>query len=465
MDVTTETLSPTRVRLSITVPFEELTPSIDAAYKKIGGQVRVPGFRPGKVPARVIDQRVGRAAVLSEALDSALGTFYSQAVEDSKVAAISRPEVDIQTFNDGEPLAFTAEVDIRPELELPAFDALEATVEDADVTDSDVDEQVDALRERGASLVAVDRPVEDGDVVRIDLVTTVDGDEVEGAQASGIAHEVGAGGLIPGLDEALVGASVGEQRTFTTPIEQGTHAGKDASVVATVHEVKGKQLPEVDDAFATAHSQFTTVEALRGDLRERLERMKKLQQGIEARDKVAELLIERTEVPLPEKVVEAEVGNLEHEVVHSLGHDDNAVARYLAAIGKSREEWNAQLREQAEKSVRTQLVLDAIADKEELGVTQEELSDQIVRRALRSGISPDEYARQVVEAGAVQSLAVDIRRGKALALVLEAAKITDASGRPVDLEALRDDAPGAGAAPEVHEHDHEHDHEHEHDHA
>ncbi|HVU73140.1 MAG TPA: trigger factor [Mycobacteriales bacterium] len=465
MDVTTETLSPTRVRLSITVPFEELTPSIDQAYKKIAGQVRVPGFRPGKVPARVIDQRVGRAAVLSEALDGALGTFYTQAVEDAKVAAISRPEVDIQTFNDGEPLAFTAEVDIRPEFELPAYDTFEVTVDDAEVTDEDVQEQIDALRERGASLVVVDRPVEDGDVVRIDLKTTVDGEEVEGAQATGIAHEVGAGGLIPGLDEALVGATVGGDVTFTTPIEQGEHTGKEATVVATVHEVKGKELPELDDAFAAAHSQFETVDALRGDLRERLERMKKLQQGIEARDKVADLLLEKTDIPLPETVVEAEVGNLEHEVVHSLGHDDAAVARYLQMVGKTREEWTAQLREQAEKSVRTQLVLDAIAEKEEIGVSQEELSDQIVRRALRSGISPDEYARQVVEAGAVQSLAVDIRRGKALAVVLEGAKITDASGRPVDLEALRDDAPPIVAGPGDGHDDHEgHDHE-GHDHA
>ncbi len=449
MDVTTETLSPTRVRLSVTVPFEELEPAIAAAYKKIGAQVTVPGFRKGRIPASLIDQRVGRGQVLSEAVDEALPSFYTQAIEDEKVAVLSRPEVEVTGFGDGEPLVFTAEVDIRPDFELPGYDALVVSVEDADVSDADVEENITSARERVAELIGVERPATTGDLVTISLRTTVgDGDdavEVDGAQATSIPHEVGGEGLGEAIDaplnRALLGASPGTPIEFDVELQAGEHADKTAHVTVTLEEVKERKLPELDDAFAQKQG-YDTVDAMRTAITQQLTRAKKLQQGISARDAALGQLVDAADVPLPEAAVSSEVEALEHQVVHQLNHDEDLLARYLDSVGKTRESWTAELREQAEQSVRMQLVLDAVAEKEEISVTQEDLTGQVLRRAMSAGISPDQYVQQLVENEAVPALALEVRRGKALAFVLEKATVTDASGRPVDLEALSQDAPG-----------------------
>ncbi len=436
MDVTTETLSPTRVKLTISVPFAELEPSIAAAYKKVAQSVRVPGFRPGKVPARIIDQRVGRASVLSEALDAALPELYGQAVRDKELTVLSRPEVDVTGFGDGIPLEFTAEVDVRPEITLPAYDSIAVEVEDAEVTEADVTDNLTNLRERVAEMAVVERAAAEGDVVVLSLVTTLAGEPVEGAQAEDISHEVGGGGLVPGLDQVLVGMAAGDERTFTTELQAGDAAGQTADVGVMVSKVSARELPELDDALAQQVSQFATLADLTADVRTRLERVKRMQQGISARDKILEALVTGTEVPLPAAVVQSEVDGRKHEVVHQLNHDDALVAEYLQQTGKTDEEWTEQLRGDAEQAVRAQLVLDAVADAEEIGVSQEELTQQLVQRAMRSGMAPDQYAQQLVEQGAVPALATEVRRGKALATVLEAATITDASGRKVDLSLL-----------------------------
>jgi trigger factor len=439
MDVSTETLSPTRVKLTVTVPFTELQPSINKAYKKLGSQVRVPGFRPGKVPSSVIDQRVGRPAVLAEALDDAVGEFYSQAAQDAKIVPLATPQVDLQGFGDGEPLVFTAEVDVRPEITLPPYEGLKVTVGSAALTETEIQENLTALVERQASLEVVERPVQTGDVVRVDLTTTVDGETIDGATTEGIAHEVGSGALIPGLDDALVGASTGETRTFDTEMVAGDHAGKTASVQATVRQVESKTVPELNDAFVAEHTSFSDVAALKDDLVTRLTRVKTLQQGVDARDKVLEQLMEITEVPLPESVVHGYAHERIHEMEQQLSQMGFDLEKYLELQGEDPTAWHEAQHVEAGKAVKAQLVLDAVADKEELSVTQEELTDQLVRRALRSGIDPNTYAEQLVQAGAVPQLAADVRRGKALAVVLEAAEVTDDAGEPVDLTALRDD--------------------------
>jgi trigger factor len=441
---TAENLSPTRVRLSVEVPFDELQPSLDAAYKKIGAQIRIPGFRPGKVPARIIDQRIGRAAVLEEAVNEVVPRKYVEAAREHELKALGQPEIEVTKIEDNDLLSFTADVDVRPEITLPDLDGIAVSVDDAEVTDDDVEEQLTALRERFGSLKGVERPVQTGDFVSVDLVASIDGTEIEAGSAKGMSYEVGSANLIAGLDDALVGANAGDTVQFTATLEQGERAGEDAEIAATVNSVKEKELPDLDDEFAQLASEFDTLAALRDDLRERLGAVRKLEQGAQARDKIVEQLVEAVEFPVPESAVQAEVEFREHEVVHSLGHDDALFDNYLEREGKTREAFADELRGDAEKSVRAQFLLDAVAEKTEVNVGDAELTEYLVRQAARYEMAPQEFASQVMQSGNLPALVADVRRNKALADLLEHAVITDASGNPVDLSAL---APPAGDEP------------------
>jgi trigger factor len=439
---TVENLSPTRVRLAVEVPFDDLKANLDAAYKAIAAQVRVPGFRPGKVPTRIIDQRVGRGTVLQEAVNEALPGLYGEAAREHELQPLGQPEIDITNLDDSAEgsLSFTAEVDIRPQIELPDLDGIAVTVDDTEVSDAEVDEQLAELRDRFGTLKGVERPAEEGDYVSIDLVSSIDGEEVEGGSAKGLSYVVGSDDLVDGLDEAITGKNAGETATLTTTLRQGEHAGREAEVAVTLKSVKVKELPEIDDEFAQLASEFDTVDELRADLRSRLGRVKTLEQGAQARDKLLEQLIETVEFPLPESAIKSEVEYREHDIVHSLGHDDALFDRYLESQGKSREEFDAELRESAEKSVRVQFILDAIAEKTEVQIGDAELTQYLVQQAARYEMAPQEFANQVVQSGNLPMLVADIRRNKALAEVLQSATITDASGNPVDLNALPDDS-------------------------
>jgi trigger factor len=441
-----ETLSPTRVKITVEVPFDELKPSVDAAYRKLGRQIRVSGFRPGKVPPRILDQRVGRDVVLDEALQEALPRFYTEAVEQEKVEVLSRPEVDVTAFADGDPLVFTAEVDVRPELEVPDYAGLEVTVDPAEIGENRVDDQLDMMRDRFAVLKPAERPVAPGDYVSIDLSATVDGEAVEDATATGMSYEVGSGNLVEGLDEALEGAADGDSRTFTTELVAGEYAGRSAEVTVTVRGVKEKERPDLDDDFATTASEFDTLAELREDVKTRLERVGRLQQGAQARDRALDALLERTEVPLPESVVDSEVDARMHSLEHQLESMQMSREDYLKAEGKSEEEFASEVREGAQKAVKAQFVLDAVAAKEELSVTEQELTEQILRSAQRAGVSPDRYAQQVVQSGQLGAVMADVLRGKALQAVVRQAAVTDTEGAAVDLSVLdADQAALAGA--------------------
>jgi trigger factor len=436
---TAEKLSPTRVRLSVEVPFEELKPSLDAAYKKIGAQIRVPGFRPGKVPARIIDQRVGRGAVLEEAVNEVVPRKYVEAAREHEVKALGQPDIEVTKLEDNDTFTFTAEVDVRPEITLPELDSIAVTVEDVEVSDSDVDEQLAQLRDRFGTLKTVERPVQTGDYVSIDLSASIDGTEIEAGSAKGMSYQVGAGNLVDGLDDVLVGASAGDTVSLTTTLQQGDHAGEDADVTATVNSVKEKELPELDDDFAQLASEFDTIEELRADLRDRITRVRWMQQGGQARDRLVEHLVETVDFPLPESAVQAEVEFREHEVVHTFNHDDALFDQYLQAEGKTRDEFTTEIREGAERSVRAQFILDAVADSTDVQVGDQELTDYLVRQAGRYDMAPQEFAGQVMQSGNLPALVADVRRNKALATLLENANITDASGNKVDLSALTSD--------------------------
>jgi trigger factor len=446
-----ESLSPTRVKLTVEVPFDELKPAVDAAYRKVGQQVRVKGFRPGKVPPRLIDQYVGRGAVLEEAVNEAVPQMYGDAVREQEVDIIGHPEIEVTQFDDGEQLVFTAEVDVRPEIDLPSYEGLEVAVEDAEVADADVDEQLSNLRDRFATLAGVERPTANGDFVSIDLSATIDGVPVEDASANNLSYEVGSDSLVSGLDDAILGLSAGESKEFLTQLRSGDHGGENAMASVTVKVVKEKQAPELDDDFAQMASEFDTIDELRADVRDRLTRMKTLSQGVQARDRVLEVLLDKIEVPIPEHVLGDEVAYRKQEMDNQLQAAGLTKEVYAQAEGKSIEELDAEIETSSRSAMKAQFVLDAIAKKEELGVAEADITDQIVRRAAQMGVRPDTYAQQLVNSGNLGNLMADILRGKALALVLEKAVVTDASGRPVDLESLTgaDSSAESDAAPDA----------------
>ncbi|WP_416277009.1 trigger factor [Nocardia sp. alder85J] len=432
MKSTVEQLSPTRVRINVEVPFEELKPDFDRAYKSLAKQVRIPGFRPGKAPARLLEARLGRGAILEQVVNDALPARYSEAVSTADVKVIGRPEIEITKIEDGSELAFTAEVDVRPEITLPDYSGIAVTVDPITIGDEDIEQQLQSLRQRFGTLKTVERAVAEGDFISIDLSATVDGQEVEEAATTGLSHEVGSGQLIEGLDEAVIGASAGESKEFTSTLVAGEHAGKEAVITVTVQTVKERELPEADDEFAQLASEFDTIDELKTDLRGRVEQVKKVEQAGSIRDKVLGALLEQTEVPLPEGAVQAEIDAVTHDAVHGFDHDEAAFAAALAAEGSSREEFDKDAKEAAEKSVKTQLLLDAVAEAEQTQVGQQELTERILFQSQRYGLSPEQFLQQVQQAGQLGAIFADVRRGKALATVVGQAAVTDAEGNAVD---------------------------------
>jgi trigger factor len=431
-----ETLSPTRVKLTVEVPFDELKPSLDTAYRKLGQQVRLKGFRPGKVPPAMIDQYVGRGAVLEEAVNEALPRLYGEAVRENEVDILGHPEIEVTEFNDGDQLIFTAEVDVRPEIELPDYDGLPVTVDDAELSDERVDEQLQHLRDRFATLKGVERAAQSGDYVSIDLSAIADGEPIEDAAATNLSYEVGSDSLVNGLDDAIVGLSAGESKEFETQLRSGQHGGDTATATVTVKSVKEKEVPALDDDFAQTASEFDTIEELRADVDERLSRVGRLQQGVQARDRALEALLSRVEIPIPEHVLGDEVSYRMRALDQQLQAVGTTKEKYAELEGKTAEQVDQEIADGAKEAIRAQFVLDAIARKEELQVGEAELTDTIVRRARQSGMRADEYAQEVVNSGQLGSLMSEVLRGKALAHVLENATITDVSGRPVDLDNL-----------------------------
>ncbi|GAB4082052.1 trigger factor [Modestobacter muralis] len=466
MKSTIENLGPTRVRLAIEVPWSDLDHAFGEVYKELGRQVRVPGFRPGKVPTRVLDQRIGRPVVLEQVVQHAVPEVYSEAVREKQVRVISQPEVSVTRLEDGEVLEFTAEVDVAPTVELPPLDALAVTVDDVAVADEEIDQQVDVMRERFATLTGVDRPAEDGDYVSIDLEATLDGEVLEDGSTTGMSYEVGSGNLMNGLDEAVRGLSADGSATFSTALLAGDQAGEVADVTVTVRSVKAKELPELDDEFASVASEFDTLEELRSDVRTRLARTKVLQQGAQARDKLVEHLLEVTEVPVPENLVEQELSWRSQAMERELQQAGMDWDAYFSMAGiDSREAYDADLRENVEKAIKTQFILDSVADAREVTVDNEDLSAQVMAAAQRNRVSPEQYAQQLQQGNNIADFVADVRRTKALAQLLEQTTITDESGAVVDLEALRPQT--VAAADHDHAgHDHDHDHAgHDHDHS
>ena len=418
MKSSVEVLSPTRVRLDVEVTFAELEPHVATAYKTLATRVNIPGFRKGKVPAAMIDQRLGRGTVMDEAINTALPMFYGQAAREHAVAVLGRPEVDVKEFVDNEKLVFAVEVDVRPEVKLPDFSTITIEVDDVTVADADVDEQIESLRTRFGTLTTVDRVVQNGDFVTLDMTAFINGEEVDGGQANDISYEVGSDKMIEGLDDILIGMAVDEVKQFETQLV-GQQDGEKGEVKATVKAVKERELPPVDDAFAKLASEFDTLDELKADFVVRLERVKKMEQGAQARDRLVEKLLTDNEIPVPESLVELEVND------------------HLKGEGRLEDtEHRAEVDGQVRSSLKSDFLLDAIVQTEEVQVTEVELTEYLMRTSQRYGMAPQQFAEELQKAGQIQQLVAEVTRAKALASVLGRITVKDASGNVIDLEAL-----------------------------
>ena len=414
-----ETLSPTRVKISVEVAYEELSPYIADAYKKLAAQINVPGFRKGKVPAAMVEQRVGRPAILDEAINAALPEFYGQAAREHTLLVIGRPVVDIKEFKDNEKLDFTVEVSVRPEVTLPDFSKITVTVDNAEVAESDLNEQIDELRARFGTLHTVERATKNGDFVTVDLTARINGEEVDGGKANDISYEVGSNRMIDGLDEALVGMSAGETKTFTTQLV-GQEDGENGDVFIALKVVKERELPPVDDAFAKLASEFDTIEELKKDFTERLARIKKLEQGAQARDLLVEKLLADLAIEVPDDLVLEEVNShLEGE-----GRLEDAVHR-------------AEVDKEVRDGIKSEFLLDSIVKAEDVQITEVELTDYLVRMSQRYGMGPEQFAQELQKAGQITQVIAEVTRAKALAAALGRISVVDKAGTKIELEELR----------------------------
>jgi len=416
---TLETLSPTRVRLDVNVPYAELGQYVDAAYKKVASTVSIPGFRKGKVPNAMIDQRVGRGTVMDEAINVAIQDFYVAAARENDVLVVGRPTVDAIDYVDNEKLSFSVEVNVRPDVTLPDFSKITITVEDVAVSDKDIDEQIDELRARFGTLNSVERAAANGDFVTIDLTARIDGAEVDGGKANEISYEVGSNKMIDNLDDALIGMSAGDTKTFTSQLV-GQKDGETGDIDIVVKAVKERELPTLDDSFAKLASEFDTVAELRADFTERLSRVKKMEQGAEARDLLVEKLLADLDIPVPDDIVLEEVND------------------HLQGEGRMEDaEHRAEVDSQVRSSIKSDFLFDSIVKAEDVQVNEIELTEYLIRMSQRYGMGPEQFAQELQKAGQISQVVAEVTRAKALASVLARISVVDKSGNKVELEALR----------------------------
>ncbi|GEP48907.1 trigger factor [Microbacterium saccharophilum] len=415
---TVEKLSPTRVKLHITVTPDELKPSIAHAYEHIAQDVQIPGFRKGKVPAPIIDQRIGRGAVLEHAVSEGLDTFYREAVTANEVRIVGRPSAEIVEWPSEKDysgdLKVEVEVDVRPEFELPSYDDVTIEVDAVETDDAAIDAELDRLRARFGTLVTVDRPAATGDFVELDLVATIDGNEID--RAEGVSYELGSGELLEGIDEAIESLTAGEDTTFRSKLIGGDHAGEEAEVSVSVKAVKERELPEADDDFAQMASEFDTIAELRESLVERVSQQSVFTQGAAARDKLVEALLEKVEIPVPEQLVEDEV----HAHLEGEGRLEDDVHR-------------AEVTEASQKQFRTQMILDKLAEKHEVQVSQEELTQYLIQSSAQYGMAPQEFVDALQQGNQLPAMIGEVARNKALAIALGKVSVVDSNGKAVDL--------------------------------
>ena len=412
MKTAVEKLNPTLAKIEVEVPFAEFKPYLDRTYKNLSGQISVPGFRKGKLPKQLIEQRAGFDYIVEASLNDALNDYYAQALGENELSPLAQPELDVQsqpsTENREADLKLTITVTVRPEIELPNYEGLEVEVDEVEVTAEDEVQALDALRERFGTLKTVERPAADKDFVTIDIAAEIDGEQVDAANT-----------MLDGIDEALTGLSAGEDATFETKLSGGEHAGEQATIKVKLSAVKERELPEADDEFAQLASEFDTIDELKEDIKKQVAEAKVAEQGTQARDKVLAKLVELVEIPVPEKVIEDQLEQHFNNPNAEAGHDT--------------EEHRAEVRENTETAFKNEMVLDAVADKEEVTVDQAEMINYIITMSSQYGMDPNQFAQMLDGSGQAGALVGEVRRSKALAAVLKTAVVKDTKGNVVDL--------------------------------
>jgi trigger factor len=447
---TVEQLSPTRVKITVEVPFADLKPSMDQAYAEVAKSVNIPGFRRGKVPPVVIDQRFGRGVIIQEAFNNSWQNFYGAAVTENKLSPLAQPDVEVTKLEDGDVIEFIAEVDVRPEFDLPNFSTLQAQVDALDVPDTLVDSQVDVLRNRFGSRETVERPAAHGDIVTISLVASRDGEPLADATATDVEYTIGSGQMLDGLDEAVIGLSASESATFSSTLVSGPLKDEEADIEVTVSKVQKAELPETDDAFAQEASEFDTMEELRDNIKERLIRMARLEQASQARDAVLETLIGQVDVQVPEHLLNSEIDARRKQITEQLAQAGMTVEQYLADIAEDQteDEFWADLESRGEQALRAQIILDKVAEERAIDVDQNDLTQHILRKAQSEGVAPQQIADHLQEhPHHIEEYVLEIRRGKALAMIVESATVTDSNDSIVPLANLHED--GSYTEPEA----------------
>src|SRR6187200_498606 len=423
---------------------------MDRAYAEVAKSVNIPGFRRGKVPPMVIDQRFGRGAIIQEAFNDSWQSFYGAALTENNLSPLAQPDVEVTKLEDGDLIEFTAEVDVRPEFELPAFTTLQAQVDALDVPDTLVESQVDALRNRFGSRETVERSAADGDIVTISLAASQDGEQLADGTADDLEYTIGSGQMLDGLDEAVIGLAAGESANFESTLVSGPRQGEKADIEVTVSKVQTAELPEADDEFAQEASEFDTIEELRFNIRERLTRMARLEQASQARDAVLENLLSQVDIEVPEHLLSSEIDTRREQITEQLAQAGLTVERYLADIGEDQteEDFWADLEQRSEQALKAQIILDKVADERAVGVDQNDLTQHILRKAQADGVPPQQVADHLQEhPHHIEEYMLEIRRGKALAMIVEAATVNDSEGSVVPLANLQED--GSYAEPEA----------------
>jgi len=439
------------VKLTITVPAADLAPAIDKAYKSIAANLNVPGFRRGHVPKSYIDQRFGRAAVLEQALDSQMNDLYNEAVNEHGLHPLSTPDIDLGDLEGADDVELTAEFDVRPEFELPDLSDLSIRVDSAVVSDDAVNERLDLLRQRFATFTELDRAAQAGDVVVMDLTASQNGVDLPDLDLEGVSHVLGAGGLIEGLDDALTGLSAGESKTFNATLLGGPQAGESADVTVTVDQVQQREMPPVNDSFAQMVSEYDTVPEMMAGLRDGLERIERVSQLNSARDQVLDALLDRTSFDLPQDMLDSEVAAHRSAIEDQLANAGLSVERYLAESDEQtastpEEFWN-DIADRTERSLRVRIVLDQLAEQSAVEVSQSDLSEYIVNKAMEDGVTPDEEAQHMMEHEHTAEWISEIRRGKAIDQLVGQVQVKDSDGRKLDLSLVRAD--GSMAEPQA----------------
>ncbi|AZA14132.1 trigger factor [Corynebacterium choanae] len=433
MKSSVEKLSDTRVKLTVEVPFDELGKEIDSAYKAIAEQVTIKGFRRGKAPRQLIEARYGRGPILEQVVNDVIPSRYSAAVDEQELAVIGQPDIEVTALEDNERIEFTAEVDVRPEITLPSFADYAVEVEPLADTEEKVGERLEMLQRRFATQTPVEREAAEGDVLAVKLESTIDGEAVADLSQDGMTITLGSEEVIPGLENAVTGKKAGETATFTTSeLKHPEYEGKEVEVTVTVDAVKEVVLPELNDDFAEEASEYDTLDELKVSIRSEVEESVKADQAAEIRDKVLTKALEESEFALPESLVEQQVQGQLQQLLNQLGGDEKVMESLLKAQGMSREEYDKNSREQAEKAIRTQLLLDALADEVKPEVHPDELRDHVLFTAQAYGMDPNTFMMQLQQAGQLGNLYADVRRGKALADAICKVKVTDTAGNAID---------------------------------